>query len=302
MVADLTPDAVRRTHSVWFHFTKEPRYFSGIDEIREAEGRAPRLNGDRDRLGGEVWNSEEAVGQTGSGRFASSAYLPNPLGRLPGSAWRIPSQPLLIPDDTRQALDLSDHFAAFPQEWPRRIITGWSPIGICTVCGEGRRPVVEASHYDVSRPQYRRALELVEQHGLTAEHVEAVRAVGVIDSDAGQIRSGGTWTSESGRLAAEAKAVLGGYYRELCGSGAASLTGYACACPTPDAPTTPAVVLDPFGGTGTVAGVARTLGRYGISNDLSESYNRLAIWRITQSGHFTKTEQRAWADRQGQLL
>ena len=47
---------------------------------------------------------------------------------------------------------------------------------------------------------------------------------------------------------------------------------------------------------------ARTLGRFGISNDLSESYNRLAIWRITQSGHFTKTEQKAWADRQGQLL
>ena len=81
-----------------------------------------------------------------------------------------------------------------------------------------------------------------------------------------------------------------------------SITGYVCACPTPDAPTTPAVVLDPFGGTGTVAGVARTLGRYGISNDLSESYNRLAIWRITQSGHFTKTEQRAWADRQGTFI
>ncbi len=52
----------------------------------------------------------------------------------------------------------------------------------------------------------------------------------------------------------------------------------------------------------TVAGVAKKLGWYGISNDLSESYNRLAIWRITQSGHFTKTEQRAWAGRQGQLL
>ncbi len=100
----------------------------------------------------------------------------------------------------------------------------------------------------------------------------------------------------------------------------ATIESYACACDgdypvdvaatrrqwpdstTSQAPTTPAVILDPFGGTGTVAGVAKTLGRFGISNDLSESYNRLAIWRITQSGHFTKTEQRAWADRQGQLL
>ncbi len=94
-----------------------------------------------------------------------------------------------------------------------------------------------------------------------------------------------------------------------------TIIGYACADVDEDAvrlrpeltaaampPTTPAIVLDPFGGTGTVAGVAKTLGRYGISNDLSESYNRLAIWRITQSGHFTKTEQRSWADRQGTML
>ena len=83
---------------------------------------------------------------------------------------------------------------------------------------------------------------------------------------------------------------------------ATTITGYVCACPTSDAPATPSLVVDPFGGTGTVAGVAKTLGRFGISNDLSESYNRLAVWRITQSGHFTKTEQRSWADRQGQLL
>lgn len=64
----------------------------------------------------------------------------------------------------------------------------------------------------------------------------------------------------------------------------------------------PSVVLDPFGGTGTVAGVARILGRFGIHNDLSADYNRLAAWRIWESGHFVKTEQRTWRDRQTQLL
>lgn len=77
-----------------------------------------------------------------------------------------------------------------------------------------------------------------------------------------------------------------------------SIIGEECACDEPTAPTTPAIVLDPFGGTGTVAGVARMLGRFGISNDLSADYNRLATWRIFESGHFTKTEQRTWADRQ----
>jgi site-specific DNA-methyltransferase (cytosine-N4-specific) len=43
------------------------------------------------------------------------------------------------------------------------------------------------------------------------------------------------------------------------------------------------VVLDPFGGTGTTAMVARALGRYGVSVDLSADYLRLADWRIFHS-------------------
>lgn len=43
------------------------------------------------------------------------------------------------------------------------------------------------------------------------------------------------------------------------------------------------VVLDPFGGTGTVAMVAREMGRVGISADLSADYCRLAEWRVYKS-------------------
>ena len=52
--------------------------------------------------------------------------------------WEIPSQPLSVPAHLGV-----DHFAAFPMELPRRCILGWSPPGICTECGEGRRPVVD---------------------------------------------------------------------------------------------------------------------------------------------------------------
>jgi hypothetical protein len=62
---------------------------------------------------------------------------------------------------------------------------------------------------------------------------------------------------------------------------AATITGYACACPDTTAPATPGVVLDPFGGTGTTALVASVHGRIGISNDLSADYCRLAQWRTT---------------------
>jgi hypothetical protein len=77
-----------------------------------------------------------------------------------------------------------------------------------------------------------------------------------------------------------------------------AVTGYTCACPEPTAETKPAVVLDPFGGTGTVAMVARVLGRIGISVDLSQDYCRLARWRVFDSGHAKKAVSKTWKDRQ----
>lgn len=44
-----------------------------------------------------------------------------------------------------------------------------------------------------------------------------------------------------------------------------------------------ATVLDPFGGTGTVAAIAKQLGRNAIHIDLSADYLRLAKWRIFDS-------------------
>lgn len=45
-----------------------------------------------------------------------------PLGKLPGSVWEIPTQPLNVPGNLG-----IQHFAAFPMAFPRRIIQGWSP-------------------------------------------------------------------------------------------------------------------------------------------------------------------------------
>ena len=86
------------------------------------------------------------------------------------------------------------------------------------------------------------------------------------------------------------------------GTTEATITGYECACPEPDAATRPSVILDPFGGTGTTAMVARALGRYGISMDLSSDYLRLAEWRIWHSGHAAKSRARSNTDAQGVLL
>ncbi len=224
-------DRVRRSHEQWFHFTLSPRYYSAVDEIREAH--VYPLDAGRARKG--YVGKESAPAQYGNTAGDAS------LGKLPGSVWTIPTEPLHVPDHLG-----IDHFAAFPTEWPRRIIQGWSPRGICVECGEGRRPVmdVDRSLVDVSR---------------TARVMDGY-AVGTGRTNHG---TGGS------TLANEADKVR------------RTITGEACACPEPTAPTRPGVVLDPFGGTGTTALVAHALGRHGISNDMSADYCRLAGWRTT---------------------
>lgn len=229
-------DRVRRSHETWFHFTKEPRYFSAVDEIREEHNSVSWIGREKQ----ERANSDRNDG----GKMANTA---NPLGKLPGSVWTIPTQPLRVPE--RLGID---HFAAFPMEWPRRIIRGWSPAGVCVECGEGRRPTM-----------------LREFHG------EHNKAEGQRQRERVGTMGGGTESVTHGRTDSIVR----------------SITGYACACPEPTAPTTPATVLDPFGGTGTTALVAKALGRHGISVDMSADYCRLAEWRTNDEGELARAMQ-----------
>lgn len=198
-------DRVRRSHETWFHFTKSPRYFSAVDEVREAHQHPHVAHTGPRSSRGEVDGNAQHL------RMGLS-----PLGKLPGSVWTIPTQPLRVPDHLG-----IDHYAAFPMEWPRRIITGWSPRTVCSACGEGRRPVVHAGH--------------------------------------------------------------------------------ECACPDTSATSTPGVVLDPFGGTGTTALVADALGRHGISVDMSADYLRIAQWRTTDPRQRARAAQRAYTPPQPQI-
>ena len=114
-------DRVRRSHEQWFHFTLSPRYFSAVDEIREphAPGTAARV------AAGFKSNARLNPGNSaGNMRIAElqDGYELNALGKLPGSVWTVPTEPLRVPDHLGV-----DHFAAFPTEWPKRIIQGWSP-------------------------------------------------------------------------------------------------------------------------------------------------------------------------------
>lgn len=135
------------------------------------------------------------------------------------------------------------HYAAFPTALVRPIIQGWSPSGICEECGEGRRPLV-------------------------ADDAEISARV----SDLAR-KAGASWKPDG----AVPKRTLGPRAEDRN----RRITGSACACPDASAPTRGAVVVDPFGGTGTTALVASALGRTGITVDRSADYCRIAQWRTS---------------------
>ena len=255
----------RRSHEDWVHLVRNPGYFVALDEIRQPHVRS--------------WQPGRNGGRAGFDRgdhlnVGLADASPHPLGALPGTVWRIATRPF------RPPTSLPKHIAPFPSEWPRRLILGWAPSGICTLCGQGRRPTATTTGMDTNRPQARRALELADRAGLTETHLAALRAVGLSDTGRAAATQSGTGknTPEVHALAGEARAALGGYAREFLLHRPTGFA-YVCGCPTPDAPTRPAVVLDPCGGTGTTALVASVLGRVGISVDLSADYNRIAAWR-----------------------
>jgi DNA modification methylase len=231
-------DRVRRSHEDWVHLTKMPRYFSAIDEIREAV-----LHPDWSRPGLSTGPSKEIRGVSPTSALRNQAYVPNPLGKLPSSVWRIPTSPLSLPVELGV-----DHFAAFPPEWPKRIIQGWSPADVCVKCGEGRRPVTERT--------------FTGSYSDTEAAKQQLRGV----------MSGGIAKVTLGQTAHIQRRI----------------TGVACGCTDPTALTTPAIILDPFGGTGTTVMVAHALGRVGISIDLSYDYCRVAQWRTNDRAQIAK--------------
>jgi len=264
-------DRVTRKHEQWFHFTREPRYFSAVDEIREphkvpqtAEQMARSLRGKKNgvRHGGNLGSART----NGAGELTADDLADvtgsNPLGKLPGSVWTIAPEPLTVPDHLG-----IQHFAAFPTEWPRRIILGWSPTGICTACDEGRRPV--------------RGRPCTECGSLIPTQGKQCPACGFRNTAWQEQRhtNATTRAGESNTAGALVARKNGPYTSRIY------VDGETCRCADSGAPTRPAVVLDPFCGTGTTVAVAKALGRHGIGTDLSADYLRLADWRTNGDGY-----------------
>jgi hypothetical protein len=176
------------------------------------------------------------------------------------------------------------HYAVWPPELVQRLVDEMCPRRVCTVCGEPSRRITAAftldSYRASSRPQTIKAVALADAAGLTDEHIAAVRAFGT--SDAGKaptINNGaGKNTDEVKQLAAEAKAVLGGYFREFVQTTTAARDSSWSDCG--HGTWHPGRILDPFVGSGTTLAVASGMSRDSVGIDLDIASYGMAIERV----------------------
>ena len=286
-------DRVRTSHTVMYHFTKQPRYYAAVDVIRQptiAEGPTARAGTRRAEVPRMDALNVRAV------KFQLDQ--PHPLGRLPGSIWSIPSAPLVVPEWVGV-----DHYAAFPPELVRRVVLGFSPPGICTECGHGRFPVVDKTLNVEERgavgsrgtkftgDENARAEARIRggyEYGSTEAVIQGWACPCTPYTDHPERRRP-TVTPEREYMRGSADSEN----RREEATGSRNHQSWPVRLPVRDyhfdqwkpAATTPAVVLDPFGGTGTTALVASVHGRMGISVDMSADYCRLAHkWRTVDPG------------------
>lgn len=312
-------DRCRRSHEQVFHFTKNERYYAAVDRIRTPNKDLPEdwehIPESKEFNTGENMDGGTAVTgnpQTSDGLHRQKGGVYSPLGSLPRSVWEISTSGLRIPKEVIAMFQADKHYAAYPPELVKRIVEGWSPEGICTVCGEGRVPVVKKTrHADFSKPDSAKGPDAAENNPqapaqttelgkLSSRGLTDVELIGEACACTPRVNN----TGKRGDWKDNRTAVEDILSDDWEGHGIEVPRrpgGFGTKIPPPEKPrieyqfddwtpppTTTAVVLDPFGGVGTTALVASLLNRDAITIDLSAGYTRLAAWRLFISDHGPK--------------
>lgn len=323
-------DRSRDDYEVIYHLVKSERYYSAVDELREPHAEHSL------KYAAPALGPGNGTALTGSGRHDgkrdNGIRSVAPLGRLPGSVWRIATEPLTIPDWAKAKYSLPSHFAAMPSEIPRRLILGWSPPAICLTCGEGRWPMVDkagqSTYATLGKTGRDASAKIrgdappvgggnVRTDNGTVPHFEPREATILGYACAccpTHIETETTLTHEAGECDGTILVPTGivdiwgddRLEERPCTDPAhmtettKHVTVYDLAGWTPP-PSRPALILDPFCGTGTTALVAQALGRDALGVDLSSDYVRLAKWRCSQPSQAAKAKARTWGEAQGSL-
>jgi hypothetical protein len=245
-------DRPTKAHSTVFLLSKKPRYFYDAEAIREEVKPTSGVNMRAPESDGY---RSLANGYT-ERRPQGKREYDRACGANARSVWNCATEPTPFA-----------HFATWPQALVRRmILAGTSERGVCPECGG---PWVREVERAASTPQ--RVGGEANWHKTEREERngwEDGRAGGFYDSKATTVgwKPSCGCVEESGRSRAPETER-----RRPSGL-------------TPE----PATILDPFGGSGTTALVARKLGRKCILIELNPDYCELASDRLSQQSLFTE--------------
>ena len=239
-------DRPTTSHSRVFLLTKSARYFYDAEAIRE-DGTSP--NGSRAGYAGYSARAH-AMGREASGNEKDGMEAVNNGFRNRRSVWTIATQP--YPEA---------HFATWPVKLVEPMIqAGTSERGVCPECGAPWRRIVERQNESA----YAR---IKREHGITYKDMKAeAEANGITPGNVGGTHAPG---QRGAQLDPSDNKTL----------------GWQPGCTHTHEPV-PATVLDPFGGSGTTAHVARKLGRRAVLIELNAEYCALAARRLQQQSLF----------------
>ena len=285
-------DRPTKSHEYLFLLTKSARYYFDADAVREtlADGtlvRPARMNGqkapDKDRYGDP--------------RGLSNPL--NPAGRNIRSVWNIATRPYP-----------GAHFAVFPPELPERCIkAGSSEKGVCPECGAPWERVVErqkqtAGYVEHSQQFNPNGTTRVGGRKSLPAHLRTDPGKSGWGSGGGET-VGWRPTCDHAQPCAECSVKppyvppsdldrygtgeagvhrkVGGQYQKWLDAHPKQTVGWKGTCEHVVNAVRPAVILDPFGGSGTVGMVANRLSRRAILIDLNPEYLEQQMKRNAQT-------------------
>jgi DNA modification methylase len=250
-------DRPTKSHEYLFLLTKGARYYFDADAVREAHTWVD----DRPRMAYNGKGNPEGRRLSGD-----AARLGNsPAGRNIRSVWTIATRPYP-----------GAHFAVFPPELPERCIkAGSSERGVCPECGAPWERVVEREPGFESRRQTEGGLD----RRRTGASTNGYRGVGITRQETtGWRPSCGCNTATPLPHPSTQPCSMEGCALWLDHAGEhTSQPYYVTSRPIP------AVILDPFAGSGTVGMVANRLSRRAILIDLNPEYLKQQMARNAQT-------------------
>jgi len=244
-------DRPTSAHEHVIMLTKSARYFWDADGVREEAIWAEHHAKYHTKSSGRTENNKNADNLSGdNGGLRGLLNESSTSGRNIRNVWTIPTRPYS-----------GAHFAVFPPKLPETCIKAATPVKCCAECGAPWERVVERGGSDM-KARYARGEPA--RHGTDGAAASSASGVG---------RFSGRSKTTGHRPACKCE--------QISGEGISMVYNDDGSCYWAP-PTRPAIVLDPFCGSGTTCAVAEDLGRLWIGFDISEEYRELQAKRTEQ--------------------